>query len=111
MPADLVSASPSETRRDLRIGQAAAIVGVSTRTLRYYEELGLLHPSSRSPGGGRRYCEEDLARLLRIRELQSLMGFNLRDIQDHHGRGGPSAGSERSSSTGGDPGTNAGGRS
>jgi hypothetical protein len=40
---------------ELRIGEAAARVGVSSRTLRYYEELGLLTPSGRTPGGARRY--------------------------------------------------------
>ena len=41
----------------------------------------MLQPSGRSAGGARRYSEADVARLLRIRELQSLMGFNLGDIQ------------------------------
>jgi MerR family transcriptional regulator, repressor of the yfmOP operon len=64
----------------LRIGEAAARVGVSSRTLRYYEELGLLTPSERTPGGARRYTEDDIARLAHIRELQELMGFNLEEI-------------------------------
>jgi DNA-binding transcriptional MerR regulator len=64
----------------LRIGEAAARVGVSCRTLRYYEELGLLTPSERTPGGARRYTEDDVARLAHIRELQELMGFNLEEI-------------------------------
>ena len=65
----------------LRIGEAAARVGVSSRTLRYYEELGLLPPSSRTPGGARRYTEPDIERLAHIRELQELMGFNLDEIR------------------------------
>jgi DNA-binding transcriptional MerR regulator len=65
----------------LRIGEVAERVGVSTRTVRYYEEVGLLDPSSRSPGGTRRYGERDVARLLRIRELQSVMGFDLDQIR------------------------------
>jgi DNA-binding transcriptional MerR regulator len=65
----------------VRIGEAAARAGVSTRTLRYYEELGLLPPSFHSPGGARRYSAEDVARLLRIRELQDLMGFDLDQIR------------------------------
>ena len=68
------------TAQALRIGEAAARVGVSSRTLRYYEELGLLRPSARTPGGARRYAEEDIARLEHIRELQELMGFNLEEI-------------------------------
>jgi DNA-binding transcriptional MerR regulator len=63
-----------------RIGEAAARVGVSSRTLRYYEELGLLTPSGRTPGGARRYTDDDIARLEHIRELQELIGFNLDEI-------------------------------
>jgi DNA-binding transcriptional MerR regulator len=67
--------------RWLPIGEAAARAGVSVRTLRYYEELGLLTPSAHSPGGARRYGEEDLARLARIRELKDLLGFNLDEVR------------------------------
>jgi len=64
-----------------RIGQVAERVGVTTRTIRYYEELGLVSPSGHSPGGARRYSEEDVAGVLRIRELQDLMGFDLQTIR------------------------------
>ena len=67
--------------RRLRIGEAAALAEVSVRTLRYYEELGLLIPSAHSPGGARRYAEEDVARLARIRELKDLLGFNLDEVR------------------------------
>ena len=67
--------------RPLRIGEAAARAAVSVRTLRYYEELGLLTPSAHSPGGARRYAEEDVARLARIRELKDLLGFNLDEVR------------------------------
>lgn len=67
--------------RPYRIGEVAARAGVSTRTLRYYGELGLLEASGHSPGGARRYGEEDVERLLRIRELQVVMGFNLDQIK------------------------------
>ena len=69
------------SERLLTIGQAAAAAGVTPRTLRYYEELGLLRPSAHSGGGARRYAEGDLARLARVRELQALMGFNLEEIR------------------------------
>ena len=65
----------------LRIGELALRAGVSTRTLRYYEELGLLAPWGHSSGGARRYSEADAERLLRIRELQELMGLNLDEIR------------------------------
>jgi MerR family transcriptional regulator, repressor of the yfmOP operon len=64
------------------IGEVAERVGVTTRTLRYYEELGLVTPSVRSAGGSRRYTESDVARVLRIRELQAVMGFNLEEIRE-----------------------------
>lgn len=64
----------------VRIGEAAEQVGVSCRTLRYYEELGLVVPSDHTSGGARRYTESDLARLRRIRELQELLGFDLGEI-------------------------------
>jgi MerR family transcriptional regulator, repressor of the yfmOP operon len=64
------------------IGEVAERVGVTTRTLRYYEELGLVTPSSRKTGGSRRYTEADIARVLRIRELQAVMGFNLDEIRE-----------------------------
>jgi DNA-binding transcriptional MerR regulator len=70
------------TPRLLPIGEVAARAGVSARTLRYYEELGLLVPSGRSAGGARRYSEDDVARLLRIRELQEVLGFDLGAIGD-----------------------------
>jgi DNA-binding transcriptional MerR regulator len=65
----------------LRIGEAAELTEVSTRTLRYYEQLGLVTPTGRSAGGARRYSEVDLARVHRIRELQELMGFDLQQIR------------------------------
>lgn len=64
----------------LGIGEAALRAGVSERALRYYQELELITPSGRTPGGMRRYSEEDLARVARIRELQSLLGLNLDEI-------------------------------
>ena len=69
------------TGRRLRIGETAEWAAVSVRTLRYYEELGLLTPSDYSPGGARRYAEEDVAHLARIRELKDLLGFNLDEVR------------------------------
>ncbi|MGC8464012.1 MAG: MerR family transcriptional regulator [Acidimicrobiales bacterium] len=59
----------------------ASRLGISERTLRYYEEVGLLTPHLRRPGGSRHYCAADVERVQRIRELQSLMGFNLEEIR------------------------------
>lgn len=72
----------SDTAALLRIGEVAERLGVSTRTLRYYEELGLVVPSGRSPGGSRRYADTDLERVQHIRELQQVLGFNLDEIHE-----------------------------
>lgn len=56
---------------DLSIGETARRTGVTERTLRYYEELGLLAPA-RDPGGRRRYGGEVLDRLYRVRLLRAL---------------------------------------
>ncbi len=65
----------------LGIGKAAEAVGVSERALRYYQQIGLLTPSGRTPGGLRRYSSDDLDRVRRIRELQTLLGFNLDEVR------------------------------
>ena len=66
----------------LRIGAVAERTGVSERTLRYYEEIGLIVLAAHPGGGTRRYQEQDVARVERIRELQSVMGFNLCEIRE-----------------------------
>ncbi len=64
----------------LGIGAAAARAGVSQRALRYYQQLGLIVPARTTPGGMRRYSADDLSRVARIRELQTLLGLNLDEI-------------------------------
>ena len=64
-----------------RIGEAAGRAGVTTRTLRYYQELGLLQPSGATPGGNRLYSSADVERLRRILELRDVMGFDLERIR------------------------------
>jgi DNA-binding transcriptional MerR regulator len=64
-----------------RIGEAARRAGVTTRTLRYYQELGLLQPSGSTPGGNRLYSDDDVERLRRILELRDVMGFDLDRIR------------------------------
>ena len=64
-----------------RIGEAARRAGVTTRTLRYYQEVGLLQPSGATPGGNRLYSDDDVERLRRILELRDVMGFDLDRIK------------------------------
>jgi DNA-binding transcriptional MerR regulator len=66
----------------IRISDAATRVGVSARTLRYYEELGLLTPSLYTPGGERRYTPDDLTHLQRILELREVLGMNLDELRE-----------------------------
>lgn len=66
----------------IRIGAVAEQIGISERTLRYYEEFGLVAPSAYSRGGARLYDARTISRVSRIRTLQSLMGFNLEEIKD-----------------------------
>jgi DNA-binding transcriptional MerR regulator len=64
----------------MRIGEAAEKAGASTRTLRYYQELGLLTPAATTVGGARRYSDADVARILRIRHLSDLVGLDLTEV-------------------------------
>ena len=64
------------------IEQVATRTGLTKRTLRYYEEVGLLPPTGRTEGNYRRYSESDVQRLERIKELRDLLGFSLSDIRE-----------------------------
>jgi len=63
------------------IEQVAQRTGMTKRTLRYYEEMGLLPPTGRTEGNYRRYSDEDILLLKRIKELRDLLGFSLTDIR------------------------------
>src|SRR5713101_1011374 len=63
------------------IEQVASRTGFTKRTLRYYEEVGLLPPTDRTEGNYRRYSEADIQRLERIKNLRDLLGFSLTDIR------------------------------
>jgi DNA-binding transcriptional MerR regulator len=65
-----------------QIGEVAERTGVTQRTLRFYEEKGLLTPPSRLDGGFRLYSEDDVRRVEQIKRLQSLLGLALADIKE-----------------------------
>ena len=65
----------------MTIGEAAKKMGVSVRTLQYYDKEGLLSPSAQSEGGRRLYSNKDLIILHQILSLKSL-GFALEDIKE-----------------------------
>ena len=65
----------------LRIGEVAERVGVTTRTIRYYEELGLLGCGhEREKGAHRTYEEADVARLQELIRLRDLLGLTLEEL-------------------------------
>lgn len=74
------SIEPAAPERLLRINQVAAEVGLTARSIRYYEELGLLKPAARSGGSYRLYDADDVERLRFIRGLRDDAGFSLAEI-------------------------------
>jgi len=72
--------SPQTPARLLRIQEVAATLGLTARTIRYYEELGLLTPAARSDGDYRLYDEDDVERLQFIKDLRDDAGFSLAEI-------------------------------
>jgi DNA-binding transcriptional MerR regulator len=67
--------------RGLRIGEVAERVGVTTRTIRYYEERGLLgRESQRKKGAHRLYGEGDVVRLQELIRLRDLLGLSLEEL-------------------------------
>ncbi len=64
----------------MQIGEVAARTELSLRTIRHYEETGLVIPSARSQGGFRLYTEADVARLMVIRRMKPL-GFTLDEMR------------------------------
>lgn len=68
-----------EPARTWRIGELAALAGVTVRTLHHYDDLGLLSPSTRTAGGHRCYSSNDVEQLQRIIMLRSC-GLSLDEI-------------------------------
>ncbi|MEE1792183.1 MerR family transcriptional regulator [Streptomyces sp. BE308] len=65
----------------MQIGEVAARTELSLRTIRHYEETGLVTPSARSQGGFRLYTEADVSRLMVIRRMKPL-GFTLDEMRE-----------------------------
>ena len=65
----------------VRIGEVAERTGVTPRTVRYYEELGLLPRSEREQGKHRLYTEADIERLREITRLRDLLGLSLDELR------------------------------
>jgi MerR family transcriptional regulator, repressor of the yfmOP operon len=67
---------------EMLIGELAERTGLTQRTLRYYEEIGLLSPAARREGGFRVYSEADVQRVEHILQLKRLLGFSLLQIKE-----------------------------
>jgi MerR family transcriptional regulator, repressor of the yfmOP operon len=66
---------------ELRIGEVARLAGTTPRTIRYYEEIGLLPVSGgREPGAHRTYAETDVERLTELLRLKDLLGLSLEEL-------------------------------
>jgi MerR family copper efflux transcriptional regulator len=83
MPRQGATAGPGAGGRQatMHIGVVAERTGLSLRTLRHYDEVGLLTPSARTEGGFRLYTGADVERLLLIRRMKPL-GFTLEEMAD-----------------------------
>ncbi len=69
------------TTKPVQIGELAKKLGITTRTIRYYEEIGLMGATERLGGGTRAYCKDDILRLKFILKLKEL-GISLNEMQD-----------------------------
>ncbi len=70
---------PSDS--SFRIGDLARMFGITSRTVRYYEELGLIEPMNRCDGAHRRYSDRNVIRLKRIQQLKDY-GLTLSEISE-----------------------------
>jgi len=69
------------SRKDLhQIGEVADQLGLSLRTVRYYEEMGLIAPAERTEGGFRLYSDDEIERLGLIKEMKPL-GFTVQEMR------------------------------
>jgi DNA-binding transcriptional MerR regulator len=77
-----VSAARTE-KGELRIGDVAKLAGTTPRTIRYYEEIGLLPAAGgREPGAHRTYAEADVERLTDLLRLKDLLGLSLEGLKE-----------------------------
>jgi DNA-binding transcriptional MerR regulator len=74
--------APATTERPLRIGEVAELTHTTPRTIRYYEEIGLLPGTTDRPQGKRRlYTPDDVERLRELIRLRDLLGLSLDDLK------------------------------
>ncbi|WP_127534735.1 MerR family transcriptional regulator [Paenibacillus kobensis] len=66
--------------KNYKIDEVSKLSGLTKRTIRYYEELGLLSPPERTDGGMRLYTQEHIDRLGQIVNARDVLGFSLQEI-------------------------------
>ena len=77
-----VDAAGHGSRQTLRIGEVAKLVGTTPRTIRYYEEIGLLPESpDRASGSHRLYSQDEVERLREVMRLKNLLGVSLEELK------------------------------
>jgi DNA-binding transcriptional MerR regulator len=75
--------SADAERAALKIGDVARLAGTTPRTIRYYEEIGLLAAAGgREPGAHRTYAQSDVDRLIEVMRLRTLLGVSLDGLKD-----------------------------
>ena len=80
---EATSMSADREGAELRIGDVAKLAGTTPRTIRYYEEIGLLPtPSGREPRAHRTYAEGDVERLTEMLRLKDLLGVSLEELRE-----------------------------
>lgn len=72
---------PDDLNRTMHIGELAERTGMSLRSLRHYDEIGLVTASGRTEGGFRLYTPEDVERLMLIRRMKPL-GYSLDEMRE-----------------------------
>jgi DNA-binding transcriptional MerR regulator len=66
----------------MRIGALAKAAGTTVRTVRYYEEIGLLPSDTREAGSHREYGDDDVERLSELLRLKGLLGLSLDELRE-----------------------------
>lgn len=67
----------------IKIDEVAKRTGLTKRTIRYYEEIGILPEPQRTEGGTRLYAEDDILLLNKVINAKEVLGFSLQELQQY----------------------------
>ncbi|KSU89392.1 MerR family transcriptional regulator [Priestia flexa] len=65
-----------------KIDEVTKMTGLTKRAVRYYEEIGLILPPSRTKGNVRLYTEDEVSELKKVAEAKEVLGFSLQELQE-----------------------------